>query len=125
MNPRCPEPKCIRLLRVRKIKTDLGMSECPKCKRSESKPYILTEKKKGMRKCLRCRQDFTPERRQGLTKYFICKDHTWQRFKVGAEVISCKPKPKTMEEISKDAGVKKPFQAKKRHQPNVQMRPRP
>jgi len=125
MNPRCPEPKCGRLLRTRKLKTNLGLSGCPKCKHSESKPYILTEKKKGMRKCMQCRQDFTPERREGLSKFFICQDHPWQKFQVGAEVISCKTKPKTAEELTRDAGAKKPFQAKnKQRNPYVQMRPR-
>lgn len=125
LNPRCPEPKCIRLLRIRKLITKLGLSECPNCRRSQSKPFILTEKKKGMRKCLKCRKDFMPKRREGLTKYFICQDHPWQKFKVGAEVISYKTKPKTAEELIRDAGAKKPFQAKKKpRQPNVQMRPR-
>lgn len=124
-NPNCPEPNCHRILRLRHLKTDLGITGCPKCKRSESKPYILTEKKKGMRKCMQCRKDFMPERREGYSRYWICKDHPWQKFKVGAEVISCKTKPKTAEEFARDAGTKKPFVAKnKQRNPYAQMRPR-
>lgn len=80
----------------------------------------MTEKKKGMRKCMKCRKDYMPNRRQGLTKYFVCKDHTWQRFKVGAEVITYKTKPKTENELIKDAAAKRPFQAQnKQRQRNV------
>jgi len=124
-NPLCPEPDCKSLLRVRKLKINLGFSGCPFCKSDNSKPYIMTEKKKGMRKCMKCRKDYMPERRQGFTKYFVCKYHTWQRFKVGAEVIMRKAKPKTENDLIKDAGAKRPFQAKnQQRQPNVQIRPR-
>lgn len=137
MNPLCPEPKCKHVMRLRKLKTDLGMSGCPNCRNSETKPYILTEKKKGMRKCLRCRKDYMPIRREGFSKFFICIEHPWQKFKVGAEVISCKTKPKTERELMKDVGSKRPFQAKAKRRPpnqatastmggkvNVQLRPK-
>lgn len=119
-NPLCPEPNCKHILRLRKLKTDLGLSPCPKCGKGNSKPYILTEKKKGMRKCMRCRTDYTPKRVEGLTKFFICIEHPWQKFKVGAEVIMSKTKPKTAREIGEDVAIKAPFQAKnKQGQRNV------
>lgn len=99
-NPICPEPDCKNVLRLRYLTINLGLTGCPQCKISESKPYILTEKKKGMRKCLQCRKDYTPKRREGYGKYWMCKDHPWQKFKVGAEVIICKNKSKTEKEIN-------------------------
>ena len=120
-NPLCPEPKCRHILRLRKLKTDLGLSSCPKCGKGQSKPYILTEKKKGIRKCMRCRTDYAPKRVTGLTKFFICIEHPWQKFKVGAEVIIARTRPKTAREIGEDVFVKAPFQAKnkQRGQRNV------
>lgn len=78
-----------------------------------------------MRKCIRCRKDYTPKRREGYGKFYVCPEHYWQRFAVG-EVIRCKEKPRTTEEIIKDVGSKRPFQAKKprqqRQQLNVKVR---
>ena len=121
-SPICPEPNCKHVLRMRMLKTDLGILPCPKCKSTESKKYILTEKKEGMRKCMHCRQDFTPKRRQGMARFWICKEHSWQKFKVGGEVIICKEKPKSNKEIR---DMLKPLmieQAKERpKQPRFQM----
>jgi hypothetical protein len=121
MNPNCPEPKCHRVMRTRKLKTDLGIAPCPNCRGNDSKKYILTSKKEGMRKCMRCRKDFYPQRREGLGRFFICPEHPWQKFRVGSEVILCKERPTNWRKL---AGIKKAFQATKRKQPNVQMRPR-
>ena len=99
-------------MRTRKLKTDLGLSPCPKCGKGNSKPYILTEKKKRMRKCLRCRTDYTPKRKEGLTKFFVCQNHPWQKFKVGAEVIIAKARSKGERQIMEDVAIKAPYQAK-------------
>lgn len=123
MNPNCPEPKCHHVMRVKHLKIDLGLAPCPFCKNGESKTYVLTSKKEGMRKCMRCRKDFVPTRREGYGRFFICKYHSWQKFIVGGEVIRCKNRPKNWRQLQKELGIKRPFQAKEqRRQPNVQMR---
>lgn len=123
MNPRCPEPKCHCLMRTRKLKTDLGISGCPKCKSEETKPYILTKKKKGMRRCSRCHTTFVPKRREGFSRFFVCPNHSWQKFQVGNEIVRRKERPKNWRELLQTVGTKKPFQAiQRRQQPNV-MRP--
>jgi|GEM_PF-4932547 hypothetical protein len=121
MNPNCPEKGCHRLLRVRHLKSLLGMTGCPNCKTSESKPYILTAKKEGMRRCLRCKQDYKPKVREGYGRYWICKDHPWQKFKVGAEVIRCKSKIKSDNEVNAMLKRLSVEQARERRQPNVRM----
>jgi hypothetical protein len=118
--PPCPEPNCHHMLRLKSHLTDLGLTPCPFCKSGDSKVYILTEKKKGLRKCMRCRRDYRPDRRQGYGKFYVCPEHYWQRFKVG-EVIICKVKPKTDSEIMKDVASKRPFKAWKKRQQNVRM----
>lgn len=121
-NPNCPEPKCHRVMRLRHLKTDLGLSPCPFCKSEHSKPYVLTPKKEGLRKCMHCKKDFPPVRREGYGRFFICKDHPWQKFVVGGEVIHCKSRPKNWRQLQKELGIKRPLQAKEqRRQPNVQM----
>ena len=123
-NPLCPEPNCHRILRLKKLKVNIGFSPCPKCRTERTKRYILTPLKEGLFRCVQCHNAYKPKRREGLTKFFICKDHPWQKFKVGAEVILCKSKPKSMEEIMRDLKVKPVEQATKRQrrQPNVRTR---
>jgi hypothetical protein len=121
--PPCPEPHCTHMLRLKSHTNNLGLSPCPYCRSGESKAYILTEKKQGMRKCMRCRKDYTPKQRQGYGKFYVCPEHYWQRFAVG-EVIIRKERPRTQEEIKKDMLVKRPFQAWKKRQQNVRMPPR-
>jgi hypothetical protein len=104
MNPLCPEPNCKLILRLKKLKTNAGLSSCPKCRSDERKKYILTESKKGMFKCMKCRTDYMPKRKEGLSRFFICKDHPWQKFKVGAEVIMPKTRPLTEREVEKQLG---------------------
>lgn len=111
-NPICPEPECTHVLRLRKLKTNLGFSVCPSCKNSASKPYILTIMKKGVRKCMKCRKDYTPTYREGYSKFFICIEHPWQKFVVGRDVIIARTKPKTFDEIKRDVVKKVPFEAK-------------
>jgi hypothetical protein len=120
LNPFCPEPKCKRILRIRKLKINLGLSACPRCGKFGCKPYILTEKKKGLSRCVNCHFDFKPKRREGYGRFWVCKDHPWQKFNVGSEVIIAKTKPKTIRELVKDVGSKRPFQAWKKRQQNVQ-----
>jgi hypothetical protein len=123
-NPLCPEPNCHRLMYAKNLGSILGMTPCPKCGTGESKPYILTEKKKGMVKCLRCRQDYKPKRREGYGKYWVCTKHPWQRFKIGAETIIRKEKPKSDEEINEMLKPMQFQQAQERRQfPNVRMSP--
>jgi hypothetical protein len=122
MNPHCPEPNCKRVMRLRHLEPTIEVTGCPRCRISKSKPYILTERKKGMRKCMQCRQDFKPKRRGGRSKYWVCEDHPWQKFKVGSEVIRCKGKPKSEREIDE---MLKPLMVEqaweRRQQPNIQM----
>jgi hypothetical protein len=122
-NPNCPEPNCHRVLRLRHLVSNLGIQPCPHCRGGEYKKYILTPAKEGLLKCSRCKKDYAPKRREGYGKYFVCKDHPWQKFKVGAEVIMCKSKPKTVEELKAiEKSFEKPQQAQQRRRPNVQMR---
>lgn len=124
-NPLCPELGCHKILRLRRLKTDLGFSACPKCGKFGCKPFILTEKKKGLFRCNSCHNTFKPKRREGFSRFFICKDHPWQKFKVGAEVVSRKTKPKSVRDLIKDVGSKRPFQAWQKRQQNLQIGPRP
>ena len=127
-NPNCPEPKCHRILRLRHLKTDLGLMPCPFCKSEYSKGYVLTPKKEGLRKCMKCRKDFPAIRREGYSRFFICRDHPWQKFQVGCEIIRCKNRPVNWKQLQKELGVKRPFQATQRKQqmpPNMQMIQRP
>lgn len=98
-NPICPEPDCKHIMRLRHLKTNLGILPCPNCKGNESKKYVLTINKQGLRKCMQCRKDFKPKRREGMARFWVCRNHPWQKFKVGAEVIICKGKPKSEKEI--------------------------
>lgn len=125
MNPKCPEPNCKRFLRLRKLLSSIGISACPMCKKYGAKPYILTEKKKGQYRCSNCHADFVPKRREGFSRFWICKDHPWQKFKVGQDVIMCREKLRTAKEIQRDVAEKVPFKAQKKRQPrNAKMRPR-
>jgi hypothetical protein len=119
LNPFCPEPKCNRMMRLRRCKIDLGIAPCPFCKGTESKAYVLTVQKKGMRRCMRCRNDFYPQRREGFARFWICPEHPWQRFRAGAEVIMAKEKPKNYRELQELVSIKTPFQTRKGRMPNV------
>jgi hypothetical protein len=121
-NPFCPEPDCKKILQLKLLKIILGFSACPKCHKYGCKPYILTEKKKGLFRCNNCHFEFIPIRQEIFAKCWVCKDHPWQRFRVGGEAIINKSKAKTQRELIKDVGSKRPFQAwKKRQEPNVKM----
>ena len=100
-NPPCPEPKCNQIMRLRKLKTELGLSPCPRCGSFERKIYVLTEKKNGQFRCSKCHFDYTPKRRQGMVRFFICRIHKHQKFKVGAETIIAKSAPMKTESIKK------------------------
>jgi hypothetical protein len=124
-NPWCPEPKCTKILRVRHLKINMGLGACPKCNKYGCKPYVLTEKKKGLFRCNNCHFDFKPTRREGFGRFWICPDHPWQKFRVGGETIMCKERLKTEREVVQDAGYKKPFTAwKKRQDQNGRMQSR-
>jgi hypothetical protein len=63
---------------------------------------------------MNCRTDFTPKRREGYGRFWVCKDHPWQKFPVGSAIITLQPRPKTIEETREDVAIKAPFQAKNR-----------
>lgn len=71
-NPFCPN--CHGFLKKIGKTINHGFLPCPKCGNQSHKPYILTEKKKGMHRCSRCKQVFMPKRECcGYGKFWKCQ----------------------------------------------------